>query len=573
MESQNRDGDGNYEDDDDYYDDDEEYGEGENDGAEEFGDSNNTAVNICKRTIALITVLAIFVAAWMVGVKFGHWRSVLLVLWPLYVSFVLGLLSLSPQCESLKPTWRNCFFTVCLIFGLLLGYIVEYPQRCRMSWKQKAAEMVQRGELAFDPDDKDAYFCHPNVRWSLDERRWCCGDGPARNTKTCREDRRLVGEEEAPENPLDLSEEPLEADDQHKTHIVETPMVHLITRHQLAAFCDPEKNPPVVDSSYWPSNTNSPLPLLNQMTCAPWTCFFTETLTAPDRYWTEGVLTVFLFVGHLINVAHTRTLLKTAVGGYDGAVNVWFAVCWIPNFIVRGIIWVQTVNIYSLITYFSSLLGFVLREAYFIVTTLLVMVVAAFVYTNRAKVLNALGLEDTNIFKWSYLLGGRQATEYFQVAIWKVSASYSGASGLKSMLGPQGSTYSFYVRLGYSDNEPQQSRIVSGKELRPSTEVMFKQIFNFNYESDLTDSPLYITLRRQGVLTSEEAGRLSISPLRLQEMLNRASSRRQNQAVEQIQEMMNPRPSLKEMRRLGFEEIEMGSGGGAIWIAVANVKM
>jgi len=230
----------------------------------------------------------------------------------------------------------------------------------------------------------------------------------------------------------------------------------------------------------------------------------------------------------------------------------------------------------------------------------------------RKKIEQAFGVEDHNMIRlsmldlWSGSGGGR--TPHFQICVWKVVAdsdlmldddprltpsassggswlertlpSWSSLAGsfqrIKSsafLLPSQGERYNLYVRMGYSDNEVQQTRVVGGPVLRQDTEVFFSQVLQMNFESDAWGSPLYITVRDQHILGSSELGRIILSPPVIQDYLDHArqlgSKLGEDIATAQLRGMMQDQPDWTYMREhLGFESLRL-SQGGAIVVAIA----
>jgi len=219
------------------------------------------------------------------------------------------------------------------------------------------------------------------------------------------------------------------------------------------------------------------------------------------------------------------------------------------------------------------------------------------VWWNRPRVYKALGIEDSSFVRLSvkdfWNKGWRAEVGHFQICIFSVLAqdpnhaddddnnrSSPKKEHLEGLLPGQGAQYSMFVRVGFGDNEPQMTRVVSGSRLNANTKVFFRQAFQFNLEDPSfgSQAPLYITVREQQVISSTELCRFVLDGRKIKRMLQKAEEQERLDKEEsehlytkQLAPMLTSKITDEHkdlMHKLGFE-LRSLVGGGAILFTIA----
>jgi len=219
------------------------------------------------------------------------------------------------------------------------------------------------------------------------------------------------------------------------------------------------------------------------------------------------------------------------------------------------------------------------------------MIGAVIVFWNRTRIYKALGVEDISFVRLSvkdfWNRGWRSEVDHFQICIFCILGQDEKSEEedrLEGLLPGQGSQYSLFVRVGYGDNEPQTTRVVSGSRMNSNTRVYFRQAFQFNVDDPSfgTPAPLYITVQSQQVVSCTEIARFVLDGRSIKRLLQnyRHSERRDKQQKQhlytrQLAAMSSGRISKEDERTMASElhfDTHSLIGGGSIIFAIAPME-
>lgn len=326
--------------------------------------------------------------------------------------------------------------------------------------------------------------------------------------------------------------------------------------------------------------------------CPTWTCKYTLVKHGAWKVWAMFFASLVGTFFYVTSACHS--LESVGVGSCQDWV-IWYWTFAIPAFVFELVTFCRGYSLKDILAAVPKVLSALVQDIYAITITASTVIGVVIVFWNRKKIYKAVGIEDTSFVRLSvkdvWQRGWRAKMDHFQICIYAVYSQdphhaddENGESTtrlskfdtkVEGLLPNQGQAYSMFVRIGYGDNEPQMTRVVSGSRVTPNTVVNFRQVFQLN----LQDDPLYITIRDQQVISSSEISRLVVDSRKLRRMLQDATDReRKDKQSEdhmsslQVQAMLKTRQSPEHVEHMKNDldfKVHSLTGGGAIMLAIS----
>jgi len=328
-------------------------------------------------------------------------------------------------------------------------------------------------------------------------------------------------------------------------------------------------------------------------TCPAWTCSYSLIKHASWKVWAllagSAVVTFF----YVTSVVHSLEFV--GVGSCQDWV-IWYWTFAIPALVFELVTFCRGYSLTHIVGQVPKIMSVLVQDIYAITITASTVIGVVIIFWNRKKIYSALGIEDTSFVRLSvkdvWQRGWRAKMDHFQICIYcvfgkdpnmheaddELQSSSKHDMKVEGLLPNQGQAYSMFVRIGYGDNEPQMTRVVSGSRMTSNTKIYYRQVFQLNMQDD----PLYITVRDQQVISSSEISRFVLDGRKLRRMLSEATDRerRDKRSEEhlsslQVQAMLKTRVTPEHIDYMTSEldfKVHSLTGGGGIMFAISPMS-